>query len=560
MGPATRCRVGSVSVSRDHRGRVRCTPVPLHPQDVAALEVHTNMALTDTRPEAGTTSVAPSAAPGPVSIIGSADHKAIGLVWIVASLVFGVASLVVTALWMAHSASESFLTSTTAQTLEGASWVGIVLLSVIPLLLGIATYVVPLQVGANTVAFPRAAAAALWAWLLSGGVFVVSQCIGGGAGGDREKALALAILSVIGLVVAIVVATTCVLTTAIALRTPGMTLDLVPTTTWAFVVGGSIWVLTLPVLFAQSLLSWVDLRWGGGTTWGTAEGWYLGLRWLVAQPQDFALVIPALGIAIDVLVSSAGVRLPKRHVVNTILGVLGVLAVGAYTVPTLFPDAGDNWFWQIASVVILLPILALLGGVAQALRAGGKPSLRSPVALSGLVLLFTLLAGLTSALLAITPLELRVDGSFQIGQFAFALTAALLGAIAGVLWWSPKMTGRIGTDGPGKLAVLLLLAGGGISGLALCILGFEAKVSAIGDAQTALISIAVIGAALTALGVLLGLVGLAASMRSGSDADDDAWGVGQTLEWACPSPPPSGNFGTLAPVVSAEPLLDAKEA
>ena len=560
MGPATRCRVGPVSVSRDRRGRVRCTPVPLHLQDVAALEVHTNMALTDTRPEAGTTSVAPSAAPGPVSIIGSADHKAIGLVWIVASLVFSVATLVVTALWMAHSTSESFLTTSTAQTLQGASWVGIVLLSVIPLLLGIATYVVPLQVGANTVAFPRAAAAALWAWLLSSGVFIVAQCIGGGAGGDREKALALAILSVIGLVVSIVVATTCVLTTAIALRTPGMTLDLVPATTWAFVVGGSIWVLTLPVLFAQSLLSWVDLRWGAGSTWGTAEAWYLGLRWLVAQPQDFALVIPALGIAIDVLASSAGVRLPKRHVVNTILGVLGVLAVGAYTVPTLFPDAGDNWFWQIASVVILLPILALLGGVAQALRAGGKPSLRSPVALSGLALLFTLLAGLTSALLAITPLELRADGSFQMGQFAFALTAALLGALAGVLWWSPKITGRIGTDGPGKLAVLLLLAGGGISGLALCILGFATKFSGIGDAQTALISIAVIGAGLTALGVLLGLVGLAAAMQSGPDADDDAWGVGQTLEWACPSPPPPGNFGTLAPVVSAEPLLDAKEA
>ena len=73
------------------------------------------------------------------------------------------------------------------------------LLVVIPLLLGLATYVVPLQVGANTVAFPRAAAAALWAWLLSGGVFIVANAIDGGIGGGREKAVDLGLLALLGL-------------------------------------------------------------------------------------------------------------------------------------------------------------------------------------------------------------------------------------------------------------------------------------------------------------------------------------------------------------------------
>ena len=344
MGPATACRVGPVSAPS--AVVAACAAVALPParaQVVAEPEVPTNMALTDTRPEAGTASVAPSAAPGPVSIIGSADHKALGGVWIVASLLFTAASLVATLLWMLHAASSSFLSTSTANTLEAASWVGLVLLGIIPLLLGIATYVVPLQVGANTVAFPRAAAAALWAWLLSGGVFIVAQCVGGGVGGDRDKSLALAMLALIGIVVSIVVATVCVLTTAITLRTPGMTLDLVPATTWAFVVGGSVWVLTLPVLVAEALLAWVDLRWGPATpSMGAADTWYAGMQWLIAQPQDLALLIPALGISIDVLVSSASVRLPKRHVVNTILGVIGVLSVGAYTATTFFPSVGDN--------------------------------------------------------------------------------------------------------------------------------------------------------------------------------------------------------------------------
>jgi cytochrome c oxidase subunit 1 len=99
------------------------------------------------------------------------------------------------------------------------------LLVIVPLFLGLATYIVPLQVGASTVAFPRAAAAAMWTWLLSSGVFVVASFIEGGFGGERAKSVSLTLLALGGLIVALLLGTVSVLTTAITLRTPGMTLD-----------------------------------------------------------------------------------------------------------------------------------------------------------------------------------------------------------------------------------------------------------------------------------------------------------------------------------------------
>ena len=128
------------------------------------------MALTDTRPESGTSSAeaAGTEVTNPVNLLGTGDHKAIGIVYVTMALVFAVAGWIVTALWGAHQVGDqNFLTADAATTLYTGGHVGLVLLVIIPLLLGLATYVVPLQVGANTVAFPRAASAALWTWLLS---------------------------------------------------------------------------------------------------------------------------------------------------------------------------------------------------------------------------------------------------------------------------------------------------------------------------------------------------------------------------------------------------------
>jgi cytochrome c oxidase subunit 1 len=518
------------------------------------------MALTDTRPESdtGTTPVHTSGVVAPVSILGSGDHKTIGLVYVVASLLFGVAGWVATALWGAHQVGDqNFLSADAANTLFTAGRLGLVLLVIVPLLLGLATYLVPLQVGANTLAFPRAASAALWTWVISGGILIVANAIDGGLGGGSDEAVDLGLLAIAGLVLAIVIATVCVITTAIALRTPGMTLDRVPMFTWATVVGGSMWLLTLPVLVANVALIYVDHHYGRPSDYGVNASMWSQLSWLVGQPQMYAFMIPGIGIISDVVANLAGVRQAHRNFLLFATGAFAVLSFGAFAQPYFFPKVEDEVVWAAMSILILLPTLLLLAGWAATIK-GGKVKVKSPLALSlvsGLLLLLAVVAGV---LYVITPLELRETDVFTAGQFALVVGAVLSAAAAGVMYWAPKMTGRYAADGIGMLNALVLLGGGVLAGVPLLVLGFAHRWTGLADAADALNVIAVVGDVLLALGVLLVLAALVTTSH-GASVEADAWGTGQTLEWACPSPPPTGNFGELAVVRSPEPLLDAAD-
>lgn len=519
------------------------------------------MALTDTRTESGTeaTEAAHSAVPAPVSLLGSGDHKALGLVYVVAALLFGAVGWIISALIGAHSlGSGTFLSESTADGFLSGSRIGLVLLVGVPVMLGLATYIVPLQVGANTVAFPRAAAAALWTWVLSGGLLIVANAIDGGLDGGRERAVDLGLLAIAGLCVALVLGAVCVITTAIALRTPGMRLDRVPLFTWAFIVGGSVWVLTLPILLGNVVLIYVDHHYGAATSFGSAGSQWAQVSWIASQPQVYALLIPVLGLVADVIATIAGVRQPNRNVLLVGIGAFGVLSIGAWAQTAFYPEARNEPLWAGMVLLIVLPTLAVAGGVGAVLRSG-KPPIKSPFLLSIVALLFVLLAVLVGALAVLTPLELRDSSAFNTGQFAAVLAAVIAGAAAGVTYWAPKMTGRIGTDAPAKLNVLVILGGGALASLPLLVLGFSSRFTVLADAGDALEVVAILGDGLLALGVILTLLTLLAATR-GTPAGEDPWGTGQSLEWACASPPPLANFGELPAIVSPQPLLDAADS
>lgn len=515
------------------------------------------MALTDTRPESAEASaVAPALAPSPITIFGTGDHKAIGTVYVVAALLFGVAGWVVNALVSLHAVGDgSFLSADAFQTMFTLDRLGLILLVAVPLFLGLATYVVPLQVGAATVAFPRAAAAALWGWLLSSGVLIVANCIDGGLDGARPKAVALGLLALGGLVTSLLLGTVSVLTTAIALRTPGLSLGRVPMFTWSSLVGGAVWMLTLPALVAAVLLAWVDQRYGTGDSFGAGAQWKM-VGWVAATPQIYAVLIPGLGLALDAVATLVGVRLPLRGVVQFAIGAFGVLSVGVFAQSLFYADYTDQALWIVMSLAIVVPVLLVLAALGTLFKAG-RPRLASPLGLAVVGLLLTLLGAVAGALMVFSPLELLDNGVFAAGQFNLVLAAAVTFAAAGVMYWGPKITGRTPVDAAGKLAVLLFLAGGALAGLPMCVLGFATKFTGLADANDALMWLSGIGAVVLALGALVVLAGLLSGARKGApEAGADPWGTGQTLEWACPSPPPTGNFGTLAVVRSPEPLLD----
>jgi cytochrome c oxidase subunit 1 len=454
-----------------------------------------------------------------------------------------------------HLVQDSFLSGSAADTLLSASELGFILLVAIPLFIGLATYITPLQVGSAAIAFPRAAALALWTWILSSGLFIIANCVDGGIGGSREQAVDLGLLAIVGLVLALLLGTVCVLTTVIGLRSPGMSLDRLPMFSWSMFVAGSVWMLTLPVLVANVVLIYVDHHYGRPSEFGVSSVQGIQIGWVISQPQIYAYAIPVFGIAADIIATLSGRRQPNRSAMLVAIGAFGALSVGAYAQPYFFPEVRDQIVWAAMGVLIVLPVLAMLGGWAALLR-GGKPALRSPLPLALVSVVLVLLAVVGGALAALTPLELRETPYVALGQLALIIAAVLTSGVAGLIYWAPKFGGRRAPEPVGLLSVLVMLGGGLLAGLPLIVLGFSTKFTALADLSDAMQYVAIAGDALLALGAVLGLLALASTFR-GEAADSDAWGTGQTLEWMCSSPPVAGDFAELVTVTSAEPLLDA---
>ena len=198
----------------------------------------------------------------------SGDHKVIGRLWILGSLLFGLFTLVADVLVRIErldtTSVELFTNRFAFEQWFSLHRVSLVFLFVVPLLIGIALVMVPLQIGAPSVAFPRAAAAALWTWAVSGVLMVVSWAIDGGLI-DRDVETIngptqLSMLALAGVVLAILVASMVIVTTIFTERSQGMSLYNVPLFTWSMLVAGSIWLLSLPVLVANLIVNGVDAR------------------------------------------------------------------------------------------------------------------------------------------------------------------------------------------------------------------------------------------------------------------------------------------------------------
>jgi cytochrome c oxidase subunit 1 len=518
---------------------------------------------------------------GVAGVLGSGDHKTLGRLWIGTSLVFGVVSLA----FLAWFEVDAMTRSTTAGVKESAAahftlgTVGLVLGFLVPLFIGLATLVVPLQVGAATIAFPRAAAAALWAWIISAVVFGVSYLpgVGGGIGGSLVNGSVLAYLALIGLVGSLLLGAVCVTTTVITLRPPGMDLDMVPLFSWSMVVASALWILTLPALAANAAFILVDLKYGAPARFGVRDAQWEQLGWLMTPPQAFAYAIPLLGIAGDVVATFAKRRQAQRWTALVAIGAFGALSFGAYAQRAFDPLVYRQWTFVAQCALVILPVLLFIAGVGAGLRHGVR-SLTSPLVLAMAGLLLLLLGVLTSAVFGVTPLGVQTTNKALIdstpaltwptagapiyawGVFGFALAAGLTGAVAGLVHWSSKITGRQLPDSLGKLLALGLLVGGVLFGAPLLILGLANQFDGLADAGPALFLVSLIGlAVLLGLAALTGLLVLstrAAVLRGATTADGDPWGSGPTLEWATDSPPSPGNFGTLPVVTSPEPVLD----
>ena len=508
--------------------------------------------------------VGPLGPPGLAGVLGTGDHKVIGRAFIGFSLLFGLTAVVLGALVGLErmDASEAEIVGSDAFFQVFTLYrVTALFLFAVPLLLGLAIHVVPLQVGARTLAFPRAAAASLWTWLIASALVLTAYGINGGPGGGRDDGIDLWILAMVVVVAALLAATVCVLTTVMGLRTPGMTLDRVPMFTWSMFAAGGVWLLTLPVLIAVLLLMWVDHQYGQ-VLFGLPETMYDQVAWSFGQPQLYAFAVPVLGIVSDIIPVAAGKRARFPLAGAVAIGAFAALGYGSWAMRWL-AGVTDEPVFIAMGLLAPLPLLALAGGWVDTLLSG-RPR-PSPALVLGLVAWLALLgATLSGAAAVIEPLHL-LGTSFEQGTFNLAWVSMVLGGAAGMHWWAPKLWGRELGSLTGSLLALLGLGGAvvlavpelvtGVLDQPLFPTGFEPR-----DGVELLNTVSMVGAFLVALAMLtLVLEWAGASLGRGPDAEDDPRG-GHTLEWATASPPGHGNFDEVPLVTSGSPLLDPAEA
>lgn len=521
------------------------------------------MTVTETPPTSDAPPTTEIPAPQPTGIaglLGSGDHKAIGRLYVAFALLFGVAALAATGLARLENLSDGGpLSEAVVFQVFTASQIGLVFAFLAPLFVGLAFYLVPLQIGSATIAFPRAAALSFWGWLAGVATLIIAYGLDGGIGGTNARAVDLGLLALLMVLASLLLAAVCIATTVITLRAEGMSVDRVPMFSWSMLAASGVWLLTWPVLVGNLVLIRVDVD-NAGLLFGAPGDQWAQLMWAFLLPQIYALAIPVLGVLGDAVPTLAGRRQASRGVLLVAIGAFAALSLGAWAQPAQIGDIWSEPLFIGVAFAILLPLLACLGGWGTTLRGGTK--LASPLlfGIGGLLLL--LLAGIAGALFSVEPLQLQeVVLPFAavpiaaLGQAELVVAATAAGALAAISFWGPKLTGGRLAEAPGALGALVVLAGGAAWGVPSVVLGFQARFTGLADATDALTVLSVVGLVLVLAGVVIGAFGLLASRR-GPEAGADPWGRGQTLEWACPSPPPRANVGRLETVRSAEPLLD----
>jgi heme/copper-type cytochrome/quinol oxidase subunit 1 len=535
------------------------------------------MAMTQDRPatagsDAAATSaatVAPTPVGGLAGVLGSGDHRVIGRLFVCASLLFLVVAGVAGGLFggerLQVGTLDVFDDEGTALQVLSLHSVSAVFLFLLPLVLGIAFVVVPAQLGSRTIAFPRAAAASFWLWLLAGGVLLASYAIDGGPFGDDYDGVGLFVLSLAAVVAALLLACVCVVTTVLGLRADGMHLERVPFFSWSMLVAGSVWLLTLPVLVGQLVLAYLDHRYGqgnDGVLLGGSGGIYPRTEWAFQQPQVWAYAVPALGVVAECVPVLARTAQRFRGVVLALIGMAGVLGIGAWTLVRVdHADLVDDVLYIVLAFAVLLPLLGLVGGWADTVRRG-RPGLGSPLlfSLAGVLMLLAGAAG--GALGAVDALDLQFldpsETTWGSGVVHYVLAGAAIVLVGALHYWAPLLWGRPLREGAARLSAVVLLLGTILLSLPDLVSGALDQVKflpgSVEDGVEALNAVSLVGGVVIVLGLLVFVVNLVGSLARRTDEADaaelDPWD-GHTLEWAARDARP-------VPVRSATPLLDGQ--
>ena len=516
--------------------------------------------------------------------VATTDHKRIGRLFVAMGLLVLTASSILGALLGFERSSDAgtFLDVNALLQMFQMYRVGLVFGALIPISLGLAVAIAPLQLGARQIAFPRVALTGFYAWL--GGLALSMTALGrnGGIGGGDGDMVDLFVAGHGLMALGLLAAAGCVATSVLTTRAPGMTMRRVPLFAWSALIGSLGLLLVLPVVFGSVVYLFVDNRYAQ-FNFGGPEGIGAWLGWVFSVPAVVVFAIPALGVAAEMIPVTFKRRQALRGVAFAGIALVGVTALSAVTqqlVNDVSWDTGQNtseFLKQAVPFLIFagLPLLGLvivigLGGLtAQGGIKHAKPKITAGFVFSFFGLGMIAVGLLGNALQSIVDLEL-VGTVFEEGAVIYVVYGTLLGVLGGLCFWAPKLWGRVLPEMQVLPLALLGVLGTVLAGLPLYIAGFADQAGGVpatdidvstllttGDVSQAALwnGLSAAGHALVALTVLAFVGLLLKAFMSGEQAEVNPFG-GHTIEWGAPSPAPAENYDYVPTVASPEPQFD----
>jgi cytochrome c oxidase subunit 1 len=517
-----------------------------------------------------------------VDWLTSTDHKVIGNLYLATSfgffLVGGVLALLIRAELFKPGLQvvDNPLQFNQLFTMHGTI---MLLLFATPLFAGFANAVMPLQIGAPDVAFPRLNIFAYWLYVFGALIVVGGFVTPGGpaaAGWTSYAPLSDAANSpgvggdlwVFGLALGgfgTILGAVNFITTIVCLRAPGMTMFRMPVFTWTVLVTSILVLMAFPVIASAFLAMGADRRFGAHIFDPQNGGPILWqhLFWFFGHPEVYIIALPFFGIISEVLPVFS-----RKPIFGYKTLVFATIAIAALSVTV--------WAHHMyATGQVLLPffsVMTMLIAVPTGVKFfnwigtmwGGKLSFETPMLWSIGFLVTFLFGGLTGIIMSSPALDFQItDSYFVVAHIHYVVFGTVVFAMfAGFYFWWPKFTGRMLDETLGKVHFWLLFVGFHTTFLIQHVLGAEGMPRRYADYLPEdgflwMNQLSTVGSFILGASTLPFLYNVWKTSRTAPLVGaDDPWGYGASLEWATSCPPPRHNFDSIPRIRSERPAFD----
>src|SRR6056297_1110080 len=492
------------------------------------------------------------------------NHKDVGILYVVTSLFFlvfgGVLALLMRLqLW---SPGADVLSAVSYNQAVSAHGLIMIFWFLSPFAFGIANYLVPLQLGAKDLAFPRLNALSYWLYLFSGLLFGVSffqgQTFAGGwtmyaplntpafipdgALGATTAVLALALF-----VVSVTVSSVNFLTTMHRMRAEGLTLRRMPIFSWTILLTVWMMLFAFAALLAAMLILASDRLLG--TTYFTADAGgsllWAHLFWFFGHPEVYIVFFPALGVMAETFQTFTGRRLVGRKwfIIAMVLVALQSFVVWMHHMFLTSINLEIKTLFMATTIGISLPFDLMVFSLIYTM-AKGRVRFTTPFLFSFGALMLFILGGITGVFLGAVVLDYEFRGTYWVvAHFHYVMFGGATALIGGAYYWFPKMTGKMYDEFLGKLHFVVFFLGFNAVYFSM-FLAWETprRVFEYNPAFQIYHQIGTIGAFALGFSFFIMFYNMAKSYVSGPEAGDNPWDYSRTAEWAVSSPPPLENW------------------